>query len=438
MDQYAPGSPIIRETQSRDEAMALKGLQGARALGTLLVVGAAFTVYLLTALYLGARGGISYFGADPDYYLVLQYQAVDHTAARFHPSTFALGLGWMKLFSPIEGWIAPHVLLKAMFAAIGSVGVLAAILASSVLLPRGYALLGGIIYASSLGVWYFAAIPESKILTASLATLYIAVYALYRQYWTVPRTFALNAILAVACLNEIVSAFLIAIPAIDALQRGIVRQRVRWLVVQVLVVLAAWFVLEFIVNGCLISASPVRQYQSHFGLLLHYIMKQSYSLPKLHDFVANWFFFNLVAPTPFAQWWPVTGGYFEANVAAYRWSPIAMTTVLVVAAMIAASLLPRVRAASLGPAGGLLLPLAVYALVRAAFFIIFVPDEALLFSPAVTLAHWLIVLVPFTASRFPAKGGLLAALCVLLIATNASFMLGPAGVSGLTARLFGP
>jgi len=41
------------------------------------------------------------------------------------------------------------------------------------------------------------------------------------------------------------------------------------------------------------------------------------------------------------------------------------------------------------------------------------------------------------ASRFPAKGGLVAVLAALLIATNAGFMLGPDGWSGLAVRLAG-
>jgi hypothetical protein len=76
--------------------------------------------------------------------------------------------------------------------------------------------------------------------------------------------------------------------------------------------------------------------------------------------------------------------------------------------------------------------------VRAVFFFGFNPAEPLLFSPAVTLVVWLIILVPFADSRFPAKGALLSVLCVLLIATNVGFMLGYEGWQGLAARFVGP
>ena len=437
MNDFAPQSLIVRDAQPRSEAMTLEVPPKALSLGAWLVVGAAFVVYLLTALYLGARDGNSYFGADPDYYEALARHTYDYTAARFHPTTVLLGLGWMKLFSPLEIWIAPHILLKAMFAAVGAVGVLGAIVAFTVLLPRGYGLLGGAIYASSLGVWYFAAIPESKILTASLAALYIAMYARYRDDWNRPRTIALNSILAIACFNEIVAGFLVAIPAVEALLRGINWSRIRLIGVQVAVVLAALLVLETLVNGQFVPESQHSQEQSHFALFLAYFARFTYNPAKFHDFAANWFFFNLVAPTPHALWWSAYGGYFEPDVMAYRMSPIAMVTVFIIAVMIVAGLISSVRSAAFRPADSLLLPLAAYAIVRAMFFVVFSPSEALLFSPAVTLVHWLIILVPFTASRFPAKRPLLAALCALLFATNAGFMLGPEGWSGLWTRIAG-
>ncbi len=396
-------------------------------LQTLLVVGAAFAVYLLTALYLDSRDGNAHFGADPDYYEVLAQHIYDNTAARFHPSTVILGLGWMKLFAPIEGWIAPHVILKFMFAAVGALGVLAAIMTFRVLLPRGYGLLAGAIYASSLGVWYFAAIPESKILTASLSALYIAVYLRYRDDWNTPRTIGLNAILAVASFNEVVAGFLIAIPAVDALLRGLTWSRARWIAIQVAVVLAMLLVLELVVNGGVVPRSAASQEQSHFALFWAYFARFTYNPARFHDFVANWFFFNLVSPTPYALWWPQAGGYFEPSVMAYGPSPIATVTVGLIGAMIVVGLASGAQAKSFGPADGLLLPIAAYAILRAMFFFVFVPNEALLFSPAVTLPHWLLILVPFAASRLPAKKALLAVLCVLLFVVNMGFMIGPKG-----------
>jgi hypothetical protein len=429
MNEYTPITSRSYSTARPLGSVYDRERQRVLTLGAWLVAGVAFTAYLLTALYLGVRDGISYFGADPDYYEVLAGHTYDYTAARFHPGTVLLGLGWMKFFSPLEAWIAPHILLKAMFAAVGAAGVLGAIVAFTVLLPRGFGLLGGMIYASSLGVWYFAAIPESKILTASLSALYIAVYALYRHDWNARRTIGLNLILAVACFNEIVAGFLVAIPAVDALLRGINWSRVRWIAVQVAVTLATLLVLELFVNGWIVPESTSRAEQSHFALLIDYVMRLNYGPDKIHDFVASWFFFNLAAPTPWALWWSEFGGYFEASVAAYRWSPIAMATMLVIGLLIVAPFLPGMRGASFGAAQGLLLPLAAYAIVRAIFFVIFIPNEALLFSPAVTVPHWLFILVPFAASNFPAKRAILAVLCALLLVTNAGFMVGPDGWS---------
>jgi hypothetical protein len=424
MHKRVPPEQLAYKARPRAEAAMCDVRERVLTPGAFLVVGVTFAAYLLSALYLGSRGGISYFGADPEFYQVLERHLQHDTATRFHPATVVLGLGWMKLFSPIEIWVAPHILLKAMFAAVGAVGVLGAIIAFTVLLPRGYGLIGGIIYASSLGVWYFAAIPESKILTATLSALYIAVYARYRDDWNERRTIGLNAILAMACFNEIVAGFLVAIPAVDALLRGINWPRIRWIGLQVAVGLIALLVLELVVNGWVVPKSGSPAEQSHFALFLHYVLKFKYGLAKFHDFFANWFLFNLVAPTPQALWWPQTGGYFEPSVAAYRGSPIALVALFIISMMIVVASLPGMRAASFGAADGLLLPLAAFAIIRAAFFVVFVPDEALLFSPSVTLAHWLILLVPFAASRVPAKGWVLAVLAICLIAANTGFILG--------------
>ena len=259
-----------------------------------------------------------------------------------------------------------------------------------------------------------------------------------RQRWSLTSVVMLSVMLALACLNEIVSAFLLAVPVVDVLLRqGFDWRRFRWLAAHVPVVLVSWFVLEVFVNGWLIPESKHVEGQSHFNMLLYYIAKNDYGLASLHGFIANWFFFNIVAPTPHALQWAHVGGYFESSLAAYLASPIAITTLLLVAAIAIAGLLLRRGGADLGPGGQLLLPLAAYALVRALFFFIFNPSEPLLFSPAVTIAHWLILLVPFAASRFPAKRALLAVLCVLLFATNGGFMLGPEGWSGFWTRIGG-
>jgi hypothetical protein len=73
---------------------------------------------------------------------------------------------------------------------------------------------------------------------------------------------------------------------------------------------------------------------------------------------------------------------------------------------------------------GLLAALAAFALVRAAFFFIFNPGECLLFSSGTTLTHMLLAGIPFAASRFPAKQGILAALAMLLLIVNGSFIIG--------------
>jgi len=391
----------------------------------ILLALAVCVVYLVSSSILDSRGATLIFGADSYHYEHLQNEAINHRAARFHPVTIVLGLGWMKLLAPLKAWIWPLALLKSLFAAVGALGVWAATATFATLLPRRVALLGAVLYAASLGVWYFSGIEESKIVTATLSVLYIAAYVRLRERWTPAGVVVLSIILVLACLNEIVSAALVVIPVVDTvIRRGLDWGEGRWIVPHGALVLLAWFVLEVFVNGGLVPESPVFEGQSHINMLLYYLAKNDYGLASIYLFVLNWFFFNIAAPTPTAPMWPQVGGYFAPEFTAYFRSLPRIGVIASLAVIVVASLLPRYRERNFGTAGALLLALAAYSLVRAAFFFFFNPGEPMLFSPAVTLAHWLILLVPFAASRFPAKDWLLAVLAICLFTTNAGFILG--------------
>jgi len=98
--------------------------------------------------------------------------------------------------------------------------------------------------------------------------------------------------------------------------------------------------------------------------------------------------------------------------------------VVLLGAMIVASLLPRYRAENTDGSAGILLALSAYTVLRGAFFAIFNPGEALIFTSAVTLAHLLTIGVLFAASTVPAKRPLLVVLAGLLFITNGAFIIG--------------
>src|SRR5262245_17544234 len=224
-----------------------------------LVALAAFALYWTSSFLLEARHATIHFGADTWFYTELAQGDVFarltsnyhlDRIARFHLTTVVLGAGWMKLFAPLAPWIAPQHLLKAMFAAVGALGVWAAMSAFAAALPRRQAALWAIIYASSFSVWYFSSIEESKILTATLSALYIATYLHLRQNWTLRGAVLLTAILLVACLNEVVAAFLVAIPAVDTLvQQGWRWRPIRWIFCHALTAPIALAILEGITRS---------------------------------------------------------------------------------------------------------------------------------------------------------------------------------------------
>src|SRR5262245_53829050 len=93
---------------------------------------AAFGLYWLSALVLELRSEVNFFCADTVLYAELakcslierlgSYYPVDRIT-RFHPVTTGLAFVWMKALGPLAPWITPQNLLKAMFAAVGAVGV---------------------------------------------------------------------------------------------------------------------------------------------------------------------------------------------------------------------------------------------------------------------------------------------------------------------------
>jgi hypothetical protein len=394
-----------------------------------VVAGAAFGLYWLSSFVLQARYGITHFGADGHIYTLLADGIVVDRLARFHPVTIAMAAAWMKVAYPLTLWLDPHQVLKAIFAAVGAVGVWAAMSAFAAVIPRRYAILFGIIYAISLSVWFFSSIEESKIVTASLSALYIARYLHLRKKWTTRGVVLLTAILMLGCLNEIVFGFLVIIPVVDTLmQRGLDLRHSWWIAAHALAGPIALLVLEFVVKGHLFAAGTDPTEASHWSLLVFFVSTNDFSAASLYSFVVAWLFFNIAAPTPDASYGADPsldfGGNFEPALANYFSSPVSVSLVAVAGLMVVASVLPRYRSDRLDNAGGLLLALLAYALLRGAFFLVFNSREPLLNSSAVTLAHLLIIGIPFAASSFPAKRSLLVVFAVLLFIANGAFIFG--------------
>ena len=114
----------------------------------IVVALAAFALYWLSSYILEQRNGTTHFAADTWFYTELADQNVLYRVAndedlsrifRFHPTTVVVAAGWMKIVSPLARWINRHYLLKAMFAAVGAIGVWAAMWGFAAVVPRRYA-----------------------------------------------------------------------------------------------------------------------------------------------------------------------------------------------------------------------------------------------------------------------------------------------------------
>ena len=397
-----------------------------------LVTVAAFGLYWLSALLLQARGATLVFGADAHLYSMLLDGTPIDRVTRFHPLTTGLIVVWVKLVGPLTLWLPAKVLYKVLFAAIGAAGVWGAIAAFAAIGLRRHAALWGIVYATSLGVWYFSSIEESKIVTTTLVAFYIATYLRLRVTWSTRGAVLLTGLLLLACLNEIIAAFLVAIPAVDALvQHGWnVRVQLRrswWIACHALAAPVAFLFLEFVVNGWLVPAGDEPEGASHVSMLLFYLLQNDFSAATIYAFVVRWLFFNMAAPTVDATFGAAEGYYgdFEPVLSSYLQSPVSVGLAVLVGAILAVSLLPRHRGQMTRDMAGIMLGVLAYALLRGLFFLIVNPGECILFASAVTLPHMLLIAVPFAVSAYPRRQALLAGAAALLFVANGSFILGP-------------
>ena len=163
-------------------------------------------------------------------------------------------------------------------------------------------------------------------------------------------------------------------------------------------------------------------------MLLYYVAQNQHSLATFLNFVARWLLYSIASPSLDATYYARSdyAGDFgpEVSPLSYLSSPASAGLIVVFGAIVAACLLPRYRGKGVGAPPDIMLALAAYALVRASFFFAVFPYECLLVSSSTTLAHLLLIGIPFCASTFPCKRGLLAAAAALLFITNGWFMIG--------------
>lgn len=407
-------------------------------LSLLVLIAVLFAIYWSASFLLAANQATTRFGADTWFYTELadsdslqQLQKNEYIGRvfRFHPLTVLLAAAWMNALDWLEAWLTQEQILRAMFALVSALGGYAAMSGFSAIMLRRHVAFWGAIYGVSLGIWYFSSIEESKIVSGSLATLYIAIYLHLRERWTQRSAWLLTAVLLLACLNEIVAGFLVVIPLVDSFVRhGLDFRRMRWIVLHALAAPFALAILEAISRGRFDAAKEHPEGATHFSMLFWYIAQNDYSVSSAYAFALRWLFFNLAAPEQKIHFVNAVIGYggdFDPQRLPYFLSLFPAITALLFIALMLAAWLPRYRPAMTRNAAGIMLALAAYILLRGTFFFLLLPQEAMLFASSISFAMLLLVALPFSASAFPRKRILLALFATALFLANGAFMLAP-------------
>jgi hypothetical protein len=391
---------------------------------------AAFFLFWFSSFWLEENVATNKFGNDAHLYAPLAKGEVSDRLVRFHPLTVAIVVAGLKVLPRVEPWwISPQYLMKAIFAAIGAIGVAAALGAFTAVVQRRYVLLCGAIYMVSLGVWYYSSIEESKIVTATLSALYIAIYFHLRDRWSWRGAALLTACLFLICVNEVVAGFLVAIPFVDALVRhGWHWRHWRWVIGHALAGPAALIFMEVVINGHFVPVGGDQESASHVSMLLYYLHHNDYSVQNLTAFVLKWLLFNIVAPTPDASYGEKLefhyGGDFVPAFETYFYTVLGACALVLLLAVVGAGLVRRKLPARSSSLFAIYVAIAAYAVVRTAFFLIYLPSEPMVNSAGSSLVHLLLILIPFTTSIVPGKTWLLAVFTGALFLANGAFIFG--------------
>ena len=130
-----------------------------------------------------------------------------------------------------------------------------------------------------------------------------------------------------------------------------------------------------------------------------------------------------MATHAYAQW-PAYHAFFVPGFGGYLASPWGAALAMIAGVLASASLGPRGTSRCRGLAGGVIVGLLAFVIVRGAFFYLFNPNECLLFSPSVTIPHLMLIGVPFVASALPYKSAILGLGGLMLFINNAIFIFG--------------
>ncbi|HKJ61689.1 MAG TPA: hypothetical protein VKA94_06795 [Hyphomicrobiales bacterium] len=395
----------------------------------LAVIAVSFLLYCETSKLLIEKDITDLFGADTHLYLTLATGTVNDQIQLFHPLTVYLTKAWMAVFSPIRDVIGVDNLSGAMYALIGAGGVAAAYSAFRRLLPSSYVITCTIAYAFAFSGWYFSSIHETKIIDGSIASIYIAIYLYIREKWSPTGALALTAVLIIGCFNAIVTAFLVAIPAIDTFLRENYRiRKLGWVALHAMPVPLIFIALELLIDRSIAAGANEAEANGHFDLLLTFAALGDHGIASWLGFALNWMLFSLAAPASNADYsyaiWEDYHGYFEPSVLNYFGNGATGLFLVMLCIMLATVVIYRrsdAKTASLQP---LLIGLAAYSLIRSILFFVFIPAEALLYTPPVILAHLLILFCFFIYSDAPYKKPVLYTFVAALFISNMRFLFG--------------
>lgn len=262
------------------------------------------------------------FGADvPRYTAIFKYDKINSgKIATRHPVPVYISIFYKRAFPSLENVIGKDLYVKVPYAFFGALGVLVGFYLSKQILEDPFHVLAfTLIYGFSGSILYFSSVPESYIITAFFSALYIYTFLKYKDRISWKSILILTLWYILSVLSEVLTAFLLVIPAVYFARDFINNKRVRLSLLTFLItsIFLAYIFLNITMHA--ISGDTL------FSYYLAFKGDQSISLldilNELGEVVLNFFFFSVGYPSyavthPLA-WEPTYIGFFRPTLWEY-------------------------------------------------------------------------------------------------------------------------
>ena len=262
------------------------------------------------------------FGADvPRYTAIFKYDNFNSgKIATRHPIPVYISVFYKKAFPSLGNIIGKDLYMKAPYAFFGALGVLVGFYLSKQILDDPFHILAfTLIYGFSGSILYFSSVPESYIVTTFFSALYIYTFLKYKNRISWKSILLLTLWYILSVLSDVLTVFLIIIPAVYFTRDFINNKKVRFSLLTFLII--STFLAYIFLNITMHAISGDTLISYYIAFKGNQSISMLDTLKKLGEVALNFFFFSVGYPsyavTHPLTWEPTYIGFFKPTLWEY-------------------------------------------------------------------------------------------------------------------------